>query len=164
MNITKLLADLQAQHDETAARTGGLRHRITHLTGALTETQARLADLATTRKVITELAPAAGSESQPPETNTAYQAIVNAFNHSAKASPQPARTRPLPETDLTPSHAVGWVRAPRAEKVFSLRQRHTAGQRADPASEGEGDEYVHHGDASGYVTPLSRCAVRRTSV
>ena len=79
MNITELLADLQAQHDETTARAGELRDQIEHFTAALTETEARLADLATTRKVIAELAPT-GTEPDPPETNTAYQAIVNAFN------------------------------------------------------------------------------------
>ncbi|MCX4834415.1 hypothetical protein OG746_37485 [Streptomyces sp. NBC_01016] len=79
MNVIELLADLQAQHDETTARAGELRDRIEHLTATLAETEARLADLATTRKVIAELAPA-GTEADPPETNTAYQAIVNAFN------------------------------------------------------------------------------------
>ncbi|MFI8792892.1 hypothetical protein [Streptomyces sp. NPDC055105] len=34
---------------------------------------------ATSRKVIVELAPA-GTEPDPPESNSAYQAIVNAFN------------------------------------------------------------------------------------
>ncbi|MCX5421933.1 hypothetical protein [Streptomyces sp. NBC_00078] len=76
MNVIGLLADLQAQHDETAARAGALRDQLQHLTAALAETEARLADLATTRKVIAELAPAGGQ----PETNTAYQAIVNTFN------------------------------------------------------------------------------------
>ncbi|MFE0633514.1 hypothetical protein ACFW3D_42135 [Streptomyces sp. NPDC058864] len=79
MNVIDLLADLQAQHDETAARAGELRQQIDHLTAALAETEARLADLATTRKVIAELAPA-GGQPAPPETNTAYQAIVRAFN------------------------------------------------------------------------------------
>ncbi|MFD8525228.1 hypothetical protein ACFV2D_35250 [Streptomyces capillispiralis] len=79
MNVIELLADLQAQHDETAARSGELRDQIQHLTAALAETEARLADLATTRKVIAELAPA-GGQPAPPETNTAYQAIVNTFN------------------------------------------------------------------------------------
>ncbi|WP_124280002.1 hypothetical protein, partial [Streptomyces sp. ADI93-02] len=46
---------------------------------ALTETEARLANLVTTRKVIAELAPASGQPALP-ETNTAYQAIVNTFN------------------------------------------------------------------------------------
>ncbi|MER6102770.1 hypothetical protein ABT115_10705 [Streptomyces sp. NPDC001832] len=49
------------------------------MTAALAETEARLADLATTRKVMAELAPA-GSQPAPLETNTAYQAIVNSFN------------------------------------------------------------------------------------
>lgn len=79
MNITELLAGLQAQHDETTVRADELRGQIEHLTAALAETDARLADLTTTRKVIAELAPA-GEDSEPPETNTAYQAIVNAFN------------------------------------------------------------------------------------
>ncbi|MFI6475319.1 hypothetical protein ACIBL5_34340 [Streptomyces sp. NPDC050516] len=75
MNVIELLADLQARHDETAARAGELREQIVHLT----ETEARLMDLATTRKVIAELVPVA-CEPEPPDTNTAYQAIVNAFN------------------------------------------------------------------------------------
>lgn len=79
MNIIELLADLQIQQDETAARAGELRDQIAHLTAALAETEARLTDLATTRKVIAELAPA-GDEPEPPETNSVYQAIVNAFN------------------------------------------------------------------------------------
>ncbi|SNT33565.1 hypothetical protein [Actinacidiphila glaucinigra] len=79
MNVIELLADLQAQHDETTARAVELREQIKHLTTALAEIEARLADLATTRKVIAELAPA-GGQPAPPETNTAYQAIVNAFN------------------------------------------------------------------------------------
>ncbi|WKV75986.1 hypothetical protein AW27_033435 [Streptomyces sp. PCS3-D2] len=79
MNVAELLAGLQAQHDETTARAAELRDQIQHLTAALAEAEARLADLATTAKVIAELAPA-GGDPGPPETNTAYQAIVNAFN------------------------------------------------------------------------------------
>lgn len=79
MNVIELLADLQAQHDETTTRAGELRDQIAHLNAVLAETEARLADLATTRKVIAELAPT-GGQLEPPETNTAYQAIVNAFN------------------------------------------------------------------------------------
>ncbi|MFC8369000.1 hypothetical protein [Streptomyces sp. NPDC057238] len=79
MNVIELLAGLQAQHDKTAARADELRDRIQHLTAALTKTEARLANLVTTRKVIAELAPASGQPA-PPETNTAYQAIVNTFN------------------------------------------------------------------------------------
>ncbi|MGW1554769.1 hypothetical protein, partial [Streptomyces sp. NPDC002346] len=79
MNVNELLADLQAQHDETAAQASELRDQITHLNAVLADTEARLADLATTRKVITELAPTEG-QPEPPETNTAYQAIVNTFN------------------------------------------------------------------------------------
>ncbi|RPE27058.1 hypothetical protein EDD90_1534 [Streptomyces sp. Ag109_O5-1] len=79
MNIIELLAGLQAQHDRTAARAGELRDQIEHLTATLAETEARLADLVTTRKVIAELTPAR-DEPEQPETNSAYQAIVNAFN------------------------------------------------------------------------------------
>ncbi|WP_306339243.1 hypothetical protein [Streptomyces sp. AS13] len=79
MNVTELLAGLQTQHDETTAWAGELRDQIQHLTASLAETEARLADLATTAKVIAELA-SAGGDPDPPETNTAYQAIVNAFN------------------------------------------------------------------------------------
>ena len=79
MNITELLHDLQARHDEAAARAGGLRDHIEHLTAALAETEAHLTELTTTRKVIAELAPA-GAEPDPPGQATTYQAILNAFN------------------------------------------------------------------------------------
>ncbi|MFC4469379.1 hypothetical protein ACFPH6_33530 [Streptomyces xiangluensis] len=79
MNVIELLADLQAQHDETTARAGQLRDQIEHLTTALAEAEARLADLATTRKVIAERVPP-GTEPDPPDAPTAYQAIVNTFN------------------------------------------------------------------------------------
>ncbi|MBT2406281.1 MULTISPECIES: hypothetical protein [unclassified Streptomyces] len=79
MNITELLVDLHIQENEATARADELRHRIAHFTAALTETEARLADLATTRKIITELAPT-GTEPDPPESSTAYQTIVDAFN------------------------------------------------------------------------------------
>jgi hypothetical protein len=79
VNSTELLAALQAQQDEATARAGELRVQIEHLTAALTETEARLAELATARKVIAELAPAA-AELDPPGQATAYQAILNAFN------------------------------------------------------------------------------------
>jgi multidrug resistance efflux pump len=79
VNVIELLADLQARHDETTARVGELRDQIEHLTAALAETEAHLADLATTRKVIAELAPAGVGEPEPAQANTTYQAIVNAF-------------------------------------------------------------------------------------
>ncbi|MFJ7767515.1 hypothetical protein ACIQ1J_03525 [Streptomyces sp. NPDC097107] len=85
MNITELLAGLQAEHDQTADRAGELRGQIEQLTAASAETEARLADLATTRKVITELAPAQ-EDSEPAGSTTAYQAIVNAFiQHPSQA-------------------------------------------------------------------------------
>ncbi|MFJ5811988.1 hypothetical protein [Streptomyces sp. NPDC093093] len=79
MNITELLVDLHLRENEATARADELRHQIADFTAALTETEARLADLATTRKVITEIAPT-GTEPDPPESSTAYQAIVDAFN------------------------------------------------------------------------------------
>ncbi|MFD3676725.1 hypothetical protein [Streptomyces sp. NPDC058613] len=79
MNITELLVDLHLRENEATARADELRHQIAHFTAALIETEARLADLATTRKVITELAPT-GTEPDPPESSTAYQTIVDAFN------------------------------------------------------------------------------------
>ncbi|WP_327348230.1 hypothetical protein [Streptomyces europaeiscabiei] len=64
MNIIELLADLQAGHDETTAQAGELHDQIEHLTAPLAETEARLADLATTRKAIAELVPT-GIEPDP---------------------------------------------------------------------------------------------------
>ncbi|MGW2819095.1 hypothetical protein [Streptomyces sp. NPDC001415] len=93
MNVAELLAGLQAQHDEVTDRSAELRGQIEHLTAALAETEARLADLDTARKVIAEAAPA-GTEPGPPETSTAYQAIVNAFNQHPG---QVFRARELPE-------------------------------------------------------------------
>ncbi|MEY9997187.1 hypothetical protein ABIE67_009219 [Streptomyces sp. V4I8] len=100
MNIIELLADLQAQHDQTAVRAGELRDQIAHLTVALAETEAHLTDLATTRKVIAEAAPA-GAEPDPPETSTAYQANVNAFNQHPD---QEFRARELHELLGMPTH------------------------------------------------------------
>ncbi|MFE5687009.1 hypothetical protein [Streptomyces sp. NPDC056512] len=100
MNIAELLTDLQTQYDDTTARAGELRDQIEHLTATLAETEARLADLATTRKVITELAPA-GGKPELPESPTAYQAIVNAFNqHPGQAF----RARELHELLGMPTH------------------------------------------------------------
>ena len=79
MNVIELLADLQIRQDAAANRAGELREQIEHLNAALTEAEARLAELVTTRKVIAELAPT-GTESEPPELTTAYQVILNAFN------------------------------------------------------------------------------------
>ncbi|MEU5771670.1 hypothetical protein ABZ782_37825 [Streptomyces asoensis] len=79
MNISELLADLQDQHDKAVSRASELRDQIDHLTAALAETEARLADLDITRKIIAERVPL-GTEPDQPETNTAYQAIVSAFN------------------------------------------------------------------------------------
>ncbi|MEV5877486.1 hypothetical protein AB0L75_25330 [Streptomyces sp. NPDC052101] len=93
MNSIEPLADLQTQHDATEARAGELREQIQHLTATLAKTEARLAVLATTRKVVTELAPA-GGEPEPSGTNTAYQAIANAFN---KHPDQAFRARELHE-------------------------------------------------------------------
>lgn len=77
MNLTEILVDLHIRENEATTRADELRNQIAHLTAALTDTEARLTDLATTRKIITELAPA-GTEPDPPGSTT-YQAIVNAF-------------------------------------------------------------------------------------
>ncbi|MFG2277045.1 hypothetical protein ACGFNY_45755, partial [Streptomyces chartreusis] len=72
MNITELLVDLHIQENAATARADELRHQIAHFTAALAETEVRLADLATTRKIIAELVPT-GTEPDPPESSTAYQ-------------------------------------------------------------------------------------------
>ncbi|MFI6007100.1 hypothetical protein ACIA98_43485 [Streptomyces sp. NPDC051366] len=84
MNITELLVDLHVRVNEATARADELRNQIAHFNAALTETEAHLADLATTCKIITELAPT-GTEPDPPESSISYQAVVNAFNqHPAR--------------------------------------------------------------------------------
>ncbi|MFI6495071.1 hypothetical protein [Streptomyces sp. NPDC050564] len=52
MNVTELLVDLQARQNKATTRAGELRDQIEHLTAALAEAEAHLAELATTRKVI----------------------------------------------------------------------------------------------------------------
>ncbi|MFG2698951.1 hypothetical protein [Kitasatospora sp. NPDC048407] len=79
MNLAELLADLRTRQDEATARATELRARIEELAADLAEAEMRLTDLATARKIIAEITPA-GTEPEPPETNTTYQAIVNAFN------------------------------------------------------------------------------------
>jgi hypothetical protein len=79
MNVTELLRRLQAEHDETTARADSLREQIERLTTGLVETEARLAELTATRKVIDGLAPPE-HEPGPAETATVYQRIVAAFN------------------------------------------------------------------------------------
>ncbi|MFJ8932095.1 hypothetical protein ACIRLA_36550 [Streptomyces sp. NPDC102364] len=79
MNITELLTSLQACYDAATTRAGELRDQIERLTATLAETEARLANLDTTRKVIAELAPPENAPDTP-AANAAYQAILNAFN------------------------------------------------------------------------------------
>ncbi|MGQ4483941.1 type IV toxin-antitoxin system AbiEi family antitoxin domain-containing protein [Streptomyces sp. SAS_276] len=79
MNVCELLRLLQAEHDETAARVDNLREQIAQLTTVLAETEARLTELAATRKVIDGLAPP-GHEPAPVENATVYQRIVTMFN------------------------------------------------------------------------------------
>ncbi|MFJ9130362.1 hypothetical protein ACIRJS_40425 [Streptomyces sp. NPDC102340] len=79
MNITELLTNLQARHDAATTRAGELRDQIERLTATLAETEARLANLDTTRKAIAELAPPENAPDTP-AANAAYQAILNAFN------------------------------------------------------------------------------------
>lgn len=52
MNVSELLRLLQTEHDETSARADSLHEQIERLTTVLAETEARLAELAATRKVI----------------------------------------------------------------------------------------------------------------
>ncbi|MEU3735439.1 hypothetical protein AB0E81_39640 [Streptomyces sp. NPDC033538] len=79
MNVGELLRLLQAEHDETAARADSLRERIERLTTALSETEARLAELTATRKVIDGLTPPDHGPASA-KTDTVYQRIVAAFN------------------------------------------------------------------------------------
>jgi hypothetical protein len=79
VNVSELLRLLQAEHDETAARTGSLREQLERLTTTLAETEARLGELAATRKVIDDLTPC-DHEPASTETATVYQRIVTTFN------------------------------------------------------------------------------------
>ncbi|MFC9915371.1 type IV toxin-antitoxin system AbiEi family antitoxin domain-containing protein [Streptomyces sp. NPDC127197] len=79
MNVTELLRLLQTEHDEIAARADQLREQIEQFTTALAETEARMLELAATRKVIDGLAPP-DREPAPAESATVYQRIVTAFN------------------------------------------------------------------------------------
>lgn len=117
MNVLELLADLQAQHEKATARAGELRDQIEHLTAALAEIEARLTDLATTRKVIAELAPTQ-EDSEAPETNSVHQAIVNAFNQHPD---QEFRARELHELLGMPTDEAS-VNVTRARLGRLLRQ------------------------------------------
>ncbi|MFE1090136.1 hypothetical protein ACFW5K_22885 [Streptomyces albidoflavus] len=81
MNVSELLRLLQTEHDETSARADSLHEQIERLTTVLAETEARLAELAATRKVIDGLIPP-DHATAPAETTTAtvYQRIVTTFN------------------------------------------------------------------------------------
>ncbi len=95
MNVHELLRLLQTEHDETTARADHLREQIERLTTTLAETEARLGELAATRKVIDGLTPP-DHATAPAETATAtvYQRIVTTFNdHPGNVF----RVRELPE-------------------------------------------------------------------
>jgi ribosomal protein L17 len=79
VNVHDLLRLLQTEHDETAQRADNLREQIEQLTTALTETEARLAELTATRKVIDGLTPPDHAPASA-ETATVYQRIVTTFN------------------------------------------------------------------------------------
>jgi hypothetical protein len=79
VNVSELLRLLQTKHDDTAARADHLREQIERLTTALAETEARLAELTATRKVIDSLTPP-DHATAPAETATVYQRIVTTFN------------------------------------------------------------------------------------
>ncbi|MGW3664408.1 hypothetical protein [Streptomyces sp. NPDC005141] len=81
MNVHELLRLLQTEHDESAQRAGNLREQIEQLTTALAGTEARLAELAATRKVIDGLTPPDHATTlAQTATATVYQRIVTTFN------------------------------------------------------------------------------------
>ncbi|GAA0659654.1 hypothetical protein GCM10010193_08210 [Kitasatospora atroaurantiaca] len=79
MNVAELLEDLRDQHDQSTARADDLRRQIERLATELTEAEARLIELDTTRKIVQEIT-RTSAEPTPPEPSTAYQDILNAFN------------------------------------------------------------------------------------
>lgn len=79
MKVHELLRLLQTEHDDTAASADHLREQIERLTTDLAETEARLAELTATRKVIDSLSPPSHATA-PAETATIYQRIVTTFN------------------------------------------------------------------------------------
>ena len=83
MNVHELLRLLQTEHDETAARADQLREQIEQFTTALAETEARLAELAATRKVIDGLPPP-DHATAPAQSATVYQRIVTTLNEHPK--------------------------------------------------------------------------------
>ncbi|CAM5449678.1 hypothetical protein ACFYZI_18560 [Streptomyces griseorubiginosus] len=117
MNVLELLADLQRQHEKATVRAGELHDQIEHLTAALAEIEARLTDLATTRKVIAELAPTQ-EDSEEPETNSVCQAIVHAFHQRPD---QEFRARELHELLGMPTDEAS-VNVTRARLGRLLRQ------------------------------------------
>ncbi|MGW5480688.1 hypothetical protein [Streptomyces sp. NPDC004008] len=112
MNVCELLRLLRTEHDETAARADNLREQREWLTTALVETEARLAERASTRKVIHGLTPP-DHATAPAETATVYQRIVTTFNeHPGKVirvrdlhehldlpTDEPSSTSPAPAWD-----------------------------------------------------------------
>ncbi|WP_331729338.1 hypothetical protein OG698_48160 (plasmid) [Streptomyces sp. NBC_01003] len=70
---------MQAEHDESVARADHLRGQIEQFTAALAEAEARLAEIAASRKVIDGLAPP-GPEPASAEPATVCRRIVTAFN------------------------------------------------------------------------------------
>ncbi|MFD0337183.1 hypothetical protein ACFVH0_00550 [Streptomyces sp. NPDC127117] len=79
MNVTELLRLLQAEHDETAARADSLREQIGQLASVLAEVEARLAEIATSDKVIDGLAPPEPTQA-PAGPTTVGQRVVTAFD------------------------------------------------------------------------------------
>ncbi|MFI6893499.1 hypothetical protein ACIBM4_05220 [Streptomyces sp. NPDC050256] len=119
MNVTELLAGLQAQQESATIRAREIQEQIDHLTAALAEAETRLTELDIARKVIAETAPSA-TEPDPPqtETSTAHQAIVNAFNqHPGQAF----RARELHELLAMPTDEAS-VNITRSRLARLLRQ------------------------------------------
>jgi hypothetical protein len=85
MDISGLLAVLQARQDRATARADGLRGRMEHFTSTLAGCEAHLAGLATTGKIIAELVPAAEqTESDPSEAGTVCRSVVMATSQHAR--------------------------------------------------------------------------------
>jgi hypothetical protein len=93
VKVADLLKDVQVRHEQAMARADDLRRQIEHLTTALAETERRLAELATARKIVQEITPD-GTDPQPDEPASAYQQVLDTFNHHPD---QPFRVRELHE-------------------------------------------------------------------
>ncbi|MDN3029696.1 hypothetical protein [Streptomyces sp. S.PB5] len=74
MNVSELLAALQAQHEAAVQAVTDLREQQARLTGELAEAEARVTELATARKVIESITPADTDTDVDTESATAISA------------------------------------------------------------------------------------------